>query len=348
MVVFPFFIPHCGCAQRCVFCQQNRITSVETAPSPAEVARCLEVMLPERGVGEVAFYGGSFTMLDPCLQEAYLAGVVPFVRAGRVAGIRVSTRPDGCDNERVARLRAFNVTTVELGCQSFSDAVLRKARRGHDASAAGESVMRLRNAGLRVGLQLMPGLPGGDGDEARRSLARALDLEPDFLRLYPAVVLAGTGLAQAWRRGDYVPLDLDDAVELCAELLWHCHDQGVPVIRLGLQSSPELDRGSTVLAGPYHPAFGQLVRSRLWRRALESTATASGGRRAKVDFADLSDAMGHRRTNLDYLSRRFGHFEIVSSGHQVRQCFVLAGCRHDMMSQARYLQPLPPTTDDHS
>lgn len=146
---------------------------METAPSPAEVARCLEVMLPERGVGEVAFYGGSFTMLDPCLQEAYLAGVVPFVRAGRVAGIRVSTRPDGCDNERVARLRAFNVTTVELGCQSFSDAVLRKARRGHDASAAGESVMRLRNAGLRVGLQLMPGLPGGDGDEARRSLARA-------------------------------------------------------------------------------------------------------------------------------------------------------------------------------
>lgn len=341
MTVYPFFIPHHGCRQRCVFCQQQRISGVAAAPSPAQVARRLAAMLPDSGGGEVAFYGGSFTLIEDSLQGDYLASVAPFLRSGRVAGIRVSTRPDACDSKVLERLKAAGVTTVELGCQSFCDEVLRQAQRGHEARAAVGAVARLRNKSFRIGLQLMPGLPGGSADEARLSLAWALALAPDFLRLYPTVVLAGTALERAWRLGRYLPLTLEEAVALCAELLWHCRQAGVPVIRLGLQSSGELDGGSAVIDGPYHPAFGQLVRSRLWRRALQAAAEASGGRRVEVCAADLSDAFGHRRSNVDHLRQRFGVFDIVAAKEVGRESFVIAGRCYDLQSQARYLQPLP-------
>lgn len=340
MMIFPFFIPHYGCQQRCVFCQQNRISGVASALTPAQVSQQLAAILPPHGCGEVAFYGGSFTLLDDTLQRDYLACVEPFIRAGQVAGIRISTRPDACDSEVAVRLKMAGVTTVELGCQSFSSEVLHLSQRGHGPRDAELSVTRLRNEGMRVGLQLMPGLPGGSFAEARYSLAQALSLRPDFLRIYPTVVLAGTALEHSWRQGDFVPLTLDEAVELCAELLWHCRVAAMPVIRLGLQSSHELDSGSAVIDGPYHPAFGQLVRSRLWRRALEAAATESVNRQVQVAFEDLSDALGHRRANIDYLLHRFGSFDIVAQDGLTRETFVMDGRHCDVMSQARYLQPL--------
>jgi histone acetyltransferase (RNA polymerase elongator complex component) len=194
---------------------------------------------------------------------------------------------------------------------------------------------------MRIGLQLMPGLPGGSFDEARYSLARALDLCPDFVRIYPTVVLKDTALERAWLKGDYAPLDLERAVELCAELLWYCHQSGVPVIRLGLQATESLDSGAAIVDGPYHPAFGQLVRSRLWRRAIEHALAETAGCRVCVAFADLSDVLGHRRANFDYFKRRFSSLDIVADDHVARGSFVLDGHCCDMMSKARYLQPLP-------
>jgi histone acetyltransferase (RNA polymerase elongator complex component) len=345
MTIFPFFIPHQGCEQRCVFCQQHRISGVPNAPTPAQVAQQLASILPPQSSGEVAFYGGSFTLLDVSLQRDYLACVTPFIQAGQVGGIRISTRPDACSPEVVARLKTGGVTTVELGCQSFSPEVLRLSQRGHGPHDARQSVLQLRNKGMRVGLQLMPGLPGGDFAEARYSLAQALSLRPDFLRIYPTVVLAGTALEQSWREGHYAPLTLEQAVDLCAELLWHCRNSGIPVIRLGLQSSHELDGEGAVVDGPYHPAFGQLVRSRLWRRALECAARSSGGRQVQVAFADLSDAHGHRRLNSDYLMRQFDSFEMVAADGVMRETFIMLGRNYDVMSQACYLQPLSTAAD---
>lgn len=306
MRVYPFFIPHQGCPQRCVYCRQEAVAGMSTAPAPAAVPGMLDAMLPVRGDGEVAFFGGSFSALSAPLQEAYLRAVAPFLAAGRVAGIRVSTRPDACDPEAVERLRRHGVTTVELGCQSFSARVLTQSGRGHGPRDACGAASRLRAAGLRLGLQLMPGLPGADTREARRSLARALALRPDFLRLYPTVVLRHTLLEKWWRQGRYSPMPLLDAVALCAELLWRSRQAGVPVIRLGLQSSPELHGPDGIVAGPYHPAFGHLVKSYLWRRALNRLLTQRGCQPLTVHPSDVADVRGHRNGNLLYLQRRFG------------------------------------------
>ena len=214
------------------------------------------------------------------------------------------------------------MTTVELGCQSFADPVLKASGRGHRVADAVSSATFLRQKSLRLGIQLMPGLPATTTGEALVSLDAALQLKPDFLRVYPTVVLQGTQLASLWRQGLFSPLDLDAAVEICADIELVCHRHAVPVIRYGLQSNENLDSGA-VLAGPYHPAFGQLVKSRLWRRALNRLQHDLIDT-IEVHPAEISDALGHRRNNLHYLQRQNRPFTIRSGPH-VQKGFVDVG-----------------------
>jgi histone acetyltransferase (RNA polymerase elongator complex component) len=203
------------------------------------------------------------------------------------------------------------VSTVELGCQSFSDPVLRASGRGHVAADAAAAATILQQHGIALGIQLMPGLPGADREEAMASLVAALALTPEFLRVYPTVVLESTRLAELWRQGVYRPFELKVAIEVCADIELTCRSQGVPVARYGLQANEELN-GGAVLAGPYHPAFGQLVKSCLWRRAFESV-TGEGCVVARVHPADLSDAYGHRKSNLEFLESASGHPFVVET-----------------------------------
>jgi histone acetyltransferase (RNA polymerase elongator complex component) len=334
--LYPFYIPHAGCPHRCVFCAQRQPGGGVEQPSSSEVSEVLEAMLPCCGDGEVAFYGGTFTLLPARQQRGYLETVAPFIRSGRVAGIRVSTRPDAMPAGAAEGLAACGVTTVELGCQSFSADVLRLSGRGHDERAAASAVDRLRCAGLAVGLQLMPGLPGGDRAEAMASLATALALAPDFLRIYPTVVLPDTALANAYLDGRYCPVSLEAAVDWCAEMLWRGRRTGVPAIRLGLQATPELDQGEGWLAGPYHPAFGQLVRSRLWLRALRRGLELTGARRAAVHPAELADAIGHRRYNIHALQRQFGDFTLAPQPDLLKGHLALNGQSYQLMHLSTY------------
>lgn len=296
MKIYPFFLQNAGCPHRCTFCAQDRSVGAGALPPVDQVVNELDRMLPQQGEGEIAFYGGSFSLLPLPMQDGYLRAAGQFVVAGRVSGIRISTRPDALDDSCVVRLKESRVTTVEIGCQSFDDCVLAEALRGHSAVDNVLAVERCKKAGLQVGTQLMPGLPGSTHAEAMSSLRAALALVPSFLRIYPAVVIEGTAMAQQWRNGGFTPLSLDSAVDICADMLHECRIAKIPVIRIGLQQDPQLV--DNLLAGPYHPAFGQLVRSRLWRRAISATATAAA--QYVVNPIDLSDAIGHAGENRDW------------------------------------------------
>jgi histone acetyltransferase (RNA polymerase elongator complex component) len=336
MKVYPFFIPHEGCPHLCRFCQQQSLSGHSKVPSPEEVAKELSVLLPDRGDGEVAFYGGSFTLLEPALQVDYLQQVRPFIAKGQVSGARVSTRPNAIGEDQVALLRQGGVTTVELGCQSFFDEVLEASGRGHGSQAAGQAVALLRSRSLQVGLQLMPGLPGAAPREALQSLRQALNLEPDFLRIYPTVVLRGTLLEDDFNQGRYRPLALDEAVELCAEMLWHCREACVPVIRLGLQSTAALVPDGALVAGPYHPAFGALVRSRLWRRALAMVLPEKARAEVRVHPADLSDALGQRRDNWNYFEERDRRLTLRCDASMARDHFGVDGRTYALQAAAAF------------
>ncbi|WPD24495.1 MAG: radical SAM protein [Candidatus Electrothrix scaldis] len=269
LFVIPVFIPHEGCPHCCVFCNQRRISGFTKKPVTAEDVRetvqtWLEGKGSERHQVQVAFYGGSFTGLPQTRQQELLGAVAPFMEQGRVQSLRLSTRPDYIDQERVALLQEYQVSTVELGVQSMNDQVLALAKRGHRAVDVERAVPVLRQAEMEVGIQLMLGLPGDTRTSLRRTVERVIALQPDFVRIYPLLVVQHSELAEQYKRGEYAPLSLDKAVILTAWMKQRFDKVDIRVVRMGLQAGPELE--SSVLAGPWHPAFGELVASRLMLR----------------------------------------------------------------------------------
>lgn len=332
-VVVPFFISHLGCPHRCIFCDQEKISGSRTALPPTQA---IQDKIEEFRAGapgrqlEVAFYGGSFTALPEEDQLKLLGAVQPFLAAGTVTSLRISTRPDAVDHAAASFLKRMGVGTVELGVQSMNDEVLRLAGRGHSARDSEEALATLQEFGFRVGVQLMPGLPGDTLERSIATVKRVLELEPSFLRIYPTVVVEGTGLAELYRQGHYRPLDLDEAVAWCKELLKLARQSGMPVVRLGLQPTEELETPGVILAGPFHPAFGQLVESEICFEVmaglLEGTAPGSevGFRAAPGRTSDL---VGQRRCNLKRLAERFGVriLKVREDGTLGRDVIVLEG-----------------------
>lgn len=310
--IVPFFISHQGCPHRCVFCDQHKVAGAEgVLPGETEILDRVAAYRRSSGGGsvQVAFYGGSFTGLPREDQLRILEPLQPLLASGEVSGVRVSTRPDSVDGPCAAFLREMGVGTVELGVQSLDDRVLVQAGRGHSAADVAAAVAALKGEGCRVGLQLMPGLPGDTAEFSLASLAGALGLGPDFLRIYPTVVLAGTRLAGLFAAGGYRPLTLEQAVALCKVMLHRTLLAGVPVIRMGLQPGEDLEKDGAVIAGPYHPAFRQLVEGELRYDLLARLAgESSRGEVVEVSCspARVSDVTGQRRANLKRLLREQG------------------------------------------
>ncbi len=295
-----------GCPGGCVYCDQRTISGVQAPPSASEVGAILLARLPAEPV-EVAFYGGSFTALPWPRQQAYLEAVAPYLAAGRVSGIRLSTRPDCLDRSLCRRLQAAGVRTIELGVQSFDDAVLRQSGRQYDARQADEACRLVQEAGLDLGIQLMTGLPGDDGAASRFSAQKLVELRPTVARVYPTLVLEGTALAAWWRWGQYRPQSLAQAVALCRDLKALCDRAAVPVIRWGLHPSAEL--AASCLAGPYHPAFGHLVACALKREQLRFLCRHKQvEREATLAFPPADEPLinGHRKANRLWLLERYG------------------------------------------
>jgi len=316
--IIPFFLPHQGCPRRCLYCNQGLSAGVRPEPlTPESVDRGLGRGLasprlrPGRRV-EAAFFGGTFTFLPRPRQAGLLDAVRPYMEKGHVQGLRLSTRPDALDPDQIEFLKAHDVTTVEIGAQSMDDRVLAAAGRGHTAEQTRRAAGRVKSAGMRLGLQLLLGLPREDDRSRALTLNEILALAPDEVRLYPLLVLPDVPLADLFRRGLYQPLSLDQAVAVCAEFVGRLTAAGIVVTRIGLQNDPRLDQG--VLAGPYHPALGHLVRSEVYGRALVRVLTARkpGASRAAVQVApqDLPQALGHERRNLKRLLDVFGLEEL--------------------------------------
>lgn len=304
--ILPIFVPHAGCPNDCVFCNQKRISG-SLLPASAETVRdAVSVLEPGSGY-ELAFYGGSFTAIPEAEQDALLAAVIPVRESGAVSAIRVSTRPDAITEEKLARLRLYGVETVELGAQSMCNEVLLRSGRGHTSEDTVKAAKLVKDAGFTLILQMMTGLPGGD-DARDIETARAIAaLRPDGVRIYPTVIIQNTPLEELWRAGKYRAHTVEDAVRVCARILPIFDSAGIPVIRLGLNPSDELSGGAAV-AGAYHPALGELVRSRLWRDKAEAMLSGvEPGEEVVLGVARsrISVMTGQQRANVSYLQERF-------------------------------------------
>ncbi|MBM9604743.1 elongator complex protein 3 [Desulfopila inferna] len=297
--VIPYFIPHQGCPHQCLFCNQNSITGKNRGCG--DVKKEIEDTITlwssyqrKKEPVQFAFYGGSFT----CLPVEQQIAMLETVRQNtKVDLIRLSTRPDCIDKHICDILREYGVGIVELGVQSLDDEVLSASLRGHNAQACVGAVTHLREAGMQIGIQLMPGLPRESRTSFLRTVSKVIDLRPDFVRIYPALVLEDSGLAVLYQRGRYQPLTLDMAVILTARARGLFLDAGIGVVRMGLQPSPSLKE--SIVTGPYHPAFGELVLAREWLMRVRRLLLKFPEQKMQVTIStrDLSSFNGPRKSN---------------------------------------------------
>lgn len=319
--IIPIFIPHLGCPNDCVFCNQRAITARSEAPTAESVRQTIEEWLgtlePRKAEGletiEVAFYGGSFTGLSIEEQSYYLAVAKDYLDSRRIDAVHLSTRPDYIDRAILDNLRKYGVATIELGVQSFDDDVLKASNRGHDSAAVYKAVDLIKEYGFRLGIQLMIGLPGDSLETCIYSAKEAAKLKPELARLYPTIVLDDTKLLEMYQSGEYQALSREEAVLRTKEMYRILDNAGIFIMRIGLKSTDIIGSGGAVNGGTYHPAFRQLVESAIIRDKLEPKL-AEICSPAKVNVFTNSDwfsnLIGNNKENKLYFEKKFPQLKI--------------------------------------
>jgi histone acetyltransferase (RNA polymerase elongator complex component) len=319
-LIIPIFIMNSGCPHRCIFCNQkitagNFPLQITKEFFDAEVQSYLTWNKDKSGNVEIAFYGGSFTGVEPSYQEQLLSWADSFIQNGFVDSIRISTRPDYISKKNLPLLKKYGVSTVEIGAESFVDEVLRYAQRGHDSASIVKAVTILKEHGFKTGLHLMAGLPRDTKEGFVYSVDKTIELKPDTVRIHPVIVFGGTALAEEFREGKYEPLELSRAVELCRLAWGKLSIAGIRVIRMGVQMTPEMEKDGAVLAGPIHPAFGSLVLSSLFYnytiKFLENIAPDAKELHFNLSEQDISNFRGWNNMNITAIKKLYPSANLI-------------------------------------
>lgn len=305
--IWPVFLPFAGCPYKCIFCAQDKQTGTDGANLEAIRGR-LETDLDDalssgRGPYELAFYGGTFTALPSPWPETFLSVAARYRERGLITRVRCSTRPDCVSRNDLARLRSLGLDMVELGIQSFDDAVLTASGRGYTGEIAHTACEMVKASDLALGVQLLPGLPDDRPGVFAADVRRAADLEPEAARIYPCLVIQDTPLAAMWKRGDFKPWPLDRTRRELAEALLVLWQKGVRVIRLGLP--PEGTLSEHILAGPWHPALGQSARGLALFKYVQAQIRKAGMTPARLDVPRRyqGELLGHANELADDYAR---------------------------------------------
>ena len=309
------FVPHLGCPNDCVFCNQRRISghiepaTAQTVKNAIEEAAALTPLGTKR---QLAFYGGSFTAIPEARQVELFEAAQPYIEDGTISSIRLSTRPDAIDASVLKRLKKYGVAVVELGAQSMCDRVLELSGRGHDSAAVENASRLIKAAGFDLVLQMMTGLPGDTDESCIETAKKIIALEPDGVRIYPTVIVRDTVLCDMWHAGTYKEHTVEDAVRVCAKIVPLFNAAGIPIIRMGLNPTEDLS-GGDALGGAYHPALGELVLSRIMLEKARTLlfGTKPGSRVVLgVNRSDVSKMVGQHRCNVKALTSEFSLSEL--------------------------------------
>ena len=321
--IIPFFIPELACPNRCIYCNQHCISGQTSIPSPDEMDPLIQKYLATMRGGfrhvEIGFFGGNFTGIPKIHQQAFLKNAHAWLTKGSIQGIRISTRPDYINQEAIKLLQKYGVSCIELGVQSLDPEVLSLTGRGHTAEDSIRAARLIRNSGIGLGMQMMIGLPGDNMEKSMDTARQIAELGADNTRIYPTLVIRGTVLETLFNNGSYNPLGLDDAIGWSARLVRYFEENNVKVLRKGLHPSKELLNKEALVAGPFHPSFGEMVMSRMWKEDLSPLCELHPRQALHIYVAkrQLNAAIGHQASNRRMLENR--HKKVIFKSDQLLQ-----------------------------
>lgn len=329
--IIPIFVPHLGCPNDCIFCNQKSISEQKKDITKEDTKKTIEYFLDnikeKEAKKEIAFFGGSFTGIDVEKQEELLQTAYEYIEKGQVDSIRISTRPDYIDKETLKRLKKYKVKTIELGVQSANDYILGRANRGHTFKDVQKASRLIRWYGFELGHQMMVGLPESNRNDEIKTAKALIKLKPKIVRIYPVLVIKGTKLEKEYNEGIYEPLTVVQAVEISKQLVRMFTNKKINVIRVGLQDTedicdPEI-QNSEVVAGPFHPAFRQLVESGMWYDAILSKIKKMNVKvievKVTVNPIDVDNIIGYKKENIIKLKELYEVDLIIKQDENIKQ-----------------------------
>ena len=328
--IIPIFVPHLGCPNNCTFCNQKRISGQTKMVTAKDVEETIEYYLKNfrdnHKYVEVAFFGGSFTAIETEKQIELLEAVQKYIKDKKVNSIRISTRPDCIDSEILKRMKKYHVKTIELGVQSTNNYILSRCKRGHTGEDVKKASKLIRRHGFILGHQMMVGLPESTKQDEINTAKELIKLKPKIVRIYPVLVIKDTELADEYSRGEYTPLTVGQAVERCKEVVDLFNRNKITIIRIGLQNTEEISdpntEKSSVVAGPYHPAFRQLVESSMWYDSIVNQIKKINAKVKKVkikanDF-NINNIIGHKKENIIKLKEVYDVDVVIEKDENIK------------------------------
>lgn len=331
-IVIPVFVPHKGCPFDCIFCNQKIISGQVNEADESEIRSNIENYLETSGDAfvEIGFYGGSFTGIPMEEQKKYLEIGYSYIKTGQVKEMRLSTRPDYINEEILLNLLNYGVKTIELGVQSLNDDVLKASCRGHSSEIVFKSADMIKQYGFNLGIQTMIGLPQDTNDRAIETARKVISMTPQIVRIYPTLVIRNTYLEKLYTDGAYQALSIDNAVDLCARLLKLYEDNNINVIRIGLQPTDNISESGEVIAGPFHPAFRQLVQARLVLNKIIEQINTEGRTESdnliiKCSPNNVSNVIGQKKCNIKYLKDKFKYntIQVMADENLVKSSIII-------------------------
>ena len=328
--IIPIFVPHLGCPNNCTFCNQKKISGQTKMVTKEDVKDTIEYYLKNfrdnHKYVEVAFFGGSFTAIEKEKQEELLEAVQEYINSKKVNSIRVSTRPDCINKDILKMLKRYNVKTIELGVQSTNNYISSRCKRGHTGEDVKNASKLIRRYGFILGHQMMVGLPESTKQDEVNTAKALIKLQPKIVRIYPVLVIKDTELEREYKSGEYTPLTVGQAVERCKEIVNLFNRKKINIIRIGLQNTEEITDPSTkessVVAGPYHPAFRQLVESSMWYDSIVNEIKKVNAKVKKVKIKandiNVNNIIGHKKENITKLKEVYDVEVIIEKDDNVK------------------------------
>lgn len=320
--IIPIFISHQGCPHQCVFCNQDRIARVVEEVTAQDVEKTIDEYLEsiknKKATIEVSFFGGTFTAIDVNKQKELLTVARAYKEKGLINKIRLSTRPDAINNYILDYLKEYKVDIIELGVQSLDNEVLRLSGRGHSDLDVVNASRLIKEKGITLGHQIMPGLPGDSFEKDIETVKRSIEMKPDLCRIYPALVIKDTPMEDMYKDGRYKPYSLEDAVTVSREMYKLYKEENIHIIRMGLQPTESITWGQDIVDGPFHPAFRELVEGSLICENIKSKINIDDNIIIELNSKDLSKLYANKKVYFNELKENHSGTITVSTNDKIK------------------------------